>query len=674
MKNKLFLSIVLLFGVVSLLFPLVSQAQNPTEPQEMYLSVSTPKPPGQTGLRRPQGDGNVWTFRVVLAPGLRWHTGPNWSYSGKGNGVDPAWGQWTAGDGYPWLSWISPEIAAPFSIRMTGKVVGTSGGGGGAPIDVEASWDGEVEVVKTWTTGGAIAASLTAPSSGLKVAPKTEVVCSVTASDTDHWTTDTGEGDEADELTYKWSASGGFIRGSGPSVMYIPPDETGIYTITCEVNDLPTSIAYPDKGTRDDAKVTLTTTVEVPPRHWSAGETIGKMLDDKGEPLMKDGVQVENGRLIAPQDRTKPLPPGLTQWPAVRVRPGDEISFGVESATDWDHWTRIDLAPETLENHGTVHGDEEDELTYTWSGGGSFKNGRNTGQSVTWTAPAIDPNGTNTYTIKCAIDDKPTAVETPATGSRNDTALERTVVVHVVDDESWAKLSVHKDDNGTPEEEAASGVVGGKVWVALEIQVGGQSKISSPTGAAWVRIEEQEGEGLHDEATNHVYLAVPLGTAGAWEKWNTLTDEWDATTDIPITANAGNTPVRYRWAAPWQTTTSLNSSDPDTEGPLTAGTLLGHNAPHGLTFNYVVDGAVKTEMEFATKDENGDYEEPRASGPNVAGIEIGNLVITEATISQGGSDYVRYSPNSDDSSVNNPNISFKFTDHDSIVRTVFLLE
>jgi hypothetical protein len=142
MKTKLAILLFLLSGFAALL-PARAQAPNPTAPQEMPISIAQPKPPGQKGLRRPQGDGNVWTFVIEPEPGIVWVEGPNWSYPGKGEGADPDWGQWGGGDGQLWLSWVSPQIAAPFTIRMTGKI-GKPGGSGGEPIDVEASWEGEV--------------------------------------------------------------------------------------------------------------------------------------------------------------------------------------------------------------------------------------------------------------------------------------------------------------------------------------------------------------------------------------------------------------------------------------------------------------------------------------------------------------------------------------------------
>lgn len=132
----------------------VSWAQNPTEPQMMPISCGKPKPKKQSGLRRPKGDGNVWTFAIDPAAGVRWIEGPNWQYPGEGAGADPAWGAWGGGDGQTWLSWISPQIASEFAIRVTGKITcgeggggeggGGGGGGGEQPIDIEASWEGDV--------------------------------------------------------------------------------------------------------------------------------------------------------------------------------------------------------------------------------------------------------------------------------------------------------------------------------------------------------------------------------------------------------------------------------------------------------------------------------------------------------------------------------------------------
>lgn len=42
---------------------------------------------------------------------------------------------------------------------------------------------------------------------------------------------------DGDELTYRWIATGGEIKEEGPFVLWISPDELGIYTITAQVSD-----------------------------------------------------------------------------------------------------------------------------------------------------------------------------------------------------------------------------------------------------------------------------------------------------------------------------------------------------------------------------------------------------------------------------------------------------
>ena len=129
-------------------FLAVAQQNAATTPQIMPISLSKPKPNGQTGLKRPYGDGNTWVFQIAPDPNIRWVEGPIWHYAGS-VGNDPQWGTWGGGNiGDFSLSWISPLDCGAFNIRVTGKIVGTgpggNGGGAGKPIDVEASWDGAV--------------------------------------------------------------------------------------------------------------------------------------------------------------------------------------------------------------------------------------------------------------------------------------------------------------------------------------------------------------------------------------------------------------------------------------------------------------------------------------------------------------------------------------------------
>src|SRR5690606_28435638 len=138
---------------------------------------------------------------------------------------------------------------------------------------------------------------------------------------------------------------------------------------------------------------------------------------------------------------------------------------------------------ESAENHGSVHGDEEDKLTYTWSAtGGSFKDGKNTGLALVWEAPVtnFDPNATNEYTITCTIQDEPKVVTAPDTpigvAARNDDAVAREFTVRVVDDTSWMELNLYKEKTDA---QPISGVTGGKVWIAVDIQIGGETNITA---------------------------------------------------------------------------------------------------------------------------------------------------------------------------------------------------
>jgi hypothetical protein len=145
MKTKLLLFLLTLCGALPLLSSSAkAQSPNPTYPQPMPISIAQPKPQKQTGLKRPLGDGNIWTFQIIPEPGIVWVEGPTWHYPGKGAGADPDWGQWGGGDGMLWLSWVSPQKAEAFTIKVTGKI-GKPGGSGGEPVDIEASWEGEVE-------------------------------------------------------------------------------------------------------------------------------------------------------------------------------------------------------------------------------------------------------------------------------------------------------------------------------------------------------------------------------------------------------------------------------------------------------------------------------------------------------------------------------------------------
>lgn len=131
-----------LLGLVITAFP--RQAHAGTTPDVMHISCTAPNPDHQTGLHRPKGDGDIWTFSIALDGDARFVDGPHWSYPGK-DGNDPDWGLVTGGaDGDSSMNWSSPGETGDFQVRVNGQIV-CGDGGDGAPIDFSAGWDGKVE-------------------------------------------------------------------------------------------------------------------------------------------------------------------------------------------------------------------------------------------------------------------------------------------------------------------------------------------------------------------------------------------------------------------------------------------------------------------------------------------------------------------------------------------------
>lgn len=104
------------------------------------------------------------------------------------------------------------------------------------------------------------------------MAAGSNVNCTATASDSDHWTQGANSGDEADTIaSYTWTATrdgspvGSFPYGNtGASVTWTAPTTAGNVTITCTVNDPPGPHVPPgDTGTRDDSPGSKSVTVTV---------------------------------------------------------------------------------------------------------------------------------------------------------------------------------------------------------------------------------------------------------------------------------------------------------------------------------------------------------------------------------------------------------------------------
>ncbi len=259
------------------------------------------------------------------------------------------------------------------------------------------------------------------------------------ATDTDHWTQGTDQGDEDDNtLTYKWTADDGvFSSPNGRTTKWTAPslpdgeDHVPI-TITGEVdNDNPPPLGPGETGKRNDEAVTHSFTIMVTRPKWDSAPAIGQHRDPNTKRLVPDG------RMIAPQDQRG----NYDSTQEVSVAPGAHVSCEVEGATDLDTLTPVNGDPSEV----------PDEVNYTWSaikegtgGTGHFEwqvveDGQTitkTGDtaptaSATWVAPD-DITKDSKFTLACTIDDKPGKVNEPAEGGkRDDKALVRTVNIKV---------------------------------------------------------------------------------------------------------------------------------------------------------------------------------------------------------------------------------------------------
>lgn len=109
--------------------------------------------------------------------------------------------------------WTAPGTAGNHTLIVT-----VSDGKGG-------STQGLVNVQVTQPNRAPSISAMT-PANGTDYGPGDSTTCSVTASDLD-----------SDTLAYKWTATGGSFSGSGSSVTWMAPQNSGTYTITCEVSD-----------------------------------------------------------------------------------------------------------------------------------------------------------------------------------------------------------------------------------------------------------------------------------------------------------------------------------------------------------------------------------------------------------------------------------------------------
>jgi hypothetical protein len=248
----------------------------------------------------------------------------------------------------------------------------------------------------------------------LTVLPGEIVTLSVTpATDEDTWTmAGVGSGTEPDTVSYAWSSGDGTFQNDTTNriVQWQAPQDVGTYTVTATIDDAPAQVVAPDTGSRDDSSLSQSFTIKVAPKVWDTDLAIGNARQ-------QDGMTVENGRMITPQDqRQEPATPET-----VTIQDGGTLQCEVEAATDSDHWKQNG-------DDGIEEGYDNDDLTYIWSAtGGTITPDPTDPKKATWTAPDDD----GTYTIKCTIDDVPKAIGPTDGGTRDDPQVVRSVDVEV---------------------------------------------------------------------------------------------------------------------------------------------------------------------------------------------------------------------------------------------------
>jgi hypothetical protein len=109
------------------------------------------------------------------------------------------------------ITWTAPDTPGSYIV----SVVVTDEGGAETSMTITLNVEANAPPVIT---------GFEAEETGCRTSAKMEVEC--TACDPD-----------CDMLTYRWEATGGEIEGDGPSILWISPDETGIFTITVRVID-----------------------------------------------------------------------------------------------------------------------------------------------------------------------------------------------------------------------------------------------------------------------------------------------------------------------------------------------------------------------------------------------------------------------------------------------------
>jgi hypothetical protein len=232
------------------------------------------------------------------------------------------------------------------------------------------------------------------------------------------------------------------ISGPGvtPSSFSLDSGESKTISIELPCEDAPLSITYTASITSGDgSEESDSATVTLLTKMWDSGSAIGS------------SAGAQDGRMISPQDQRA----DVDSTEKIQVGFQGTLACEVEGATDSDHWKQ-----------GEEEGEAGDSVSsYLWSAsGGTITPDPSDPKKATWTAP----NEKGSFTIKCTIDDAPTAVESPDRGSRDDSALVRQVQVEVAS----YKVEVQAKRSGTDDSRFAS-----------------SAKVAAASGSADIRVK-----------------------------------------------------------------------------------------------------------------------------------------------------------------------------------------
>jgi len=278
---------------------------------------------------------------------------------------------------------------------------------------------------------------------------------------------------------------------------------------------------------------------------------------------------------------------------------------------DYDHY-------ELVRTSEAIPGGEPGTETVSWSG--------NTQYESQYTDSGLAPGTTYHYVMRVYdragqwTDSAPLTVET----------LEPTTEVKL----KLFKNKKDEDNNDVPdwsqEITDATKPVGGKMWVALAFKLSG-ARLTSES----VEMRITENSDLHDEAHNHTDVTHYFNGVKWYKSANGI--NWNVVTDGEENPRQNPTAPWYLAAFAWQTTTTPN----------------GHNELHTIN--------LESELTFSSATGCGfTVEVDPETHPKTTNVQ--NLVITNVSTSNGTVDYFKWDPESDNTALKTPSITFTIED------------